>query len=43
MEKRISKDAKREILEVLKERYGRVTKRDKTKIIDEFVAVSGYL
>ena len=42
MVKKISKDTKREILDALKRRYNKVSKRDKTKIIDEFVAVSGY-
>ena len=42
MIKKISKDTKKEILDALRERYSSVPKRDKTKIIDEFVAVSGH-
>src|SRR5205823_12817620 len=32
---------KRELLDVLRQRYQRATKQDKSKILDEFVAVAG--
>ena len=41
MSKAISKVAKREILEALRERYQRVPKKERTKILDEFIAVAG--
>jgi len=37
----ISKQAKSELLEVLRQRYQHAAKIDKTKILDEFVAVAG--
>src|SRR5262249_8647207 len=37
----ISKQTKAELLAALRERYLRVTKREKTKVLDEFVAVAG--
>ena len=37
----ISKQGQRELLEVLRQRYQRAAKADKTKILDEFVAVAG--
>lgn len=41
MAKKISKNTKKEILEVLKLRYRNVSKKEKSKILDEFVALSG--
>ena len=41
MQDKISKQAKSELLEVLRQRYQRVPKSDKSKILDEFVAVAG--
>jgi hypothetical protein len=41
MQDEISKQAKSELLEVLRRRYQRVAKSDKGKILDEFVAVVG--
>jgi hypothetical protein len=37
----ISKQTKAELLAALRERYVRVTKAEKTKVLDEFVAVAG--
>src|ERR1700738_3675261 len=37
----ISKRAKSEVLEALRERYHQGSKQDKAKILDEFVAVAG--
>ena len=42
MAKRISKETKKEIISALKQRYKSATKSDTTKILDEFVALSGY-
>jgi len=42
MARGISKDAMDELLVVLKGRYGRLSRKDKGRILDEFVAVSGY-
>ena len=41
MSDKISKQGKSELLEVLRQRYQQAGKPDKTKILDEFVAVSG--
>lgn len=41
MDRKISKEAKKELIEALRERYGRASKPEKTKILDEFVAVAG--
>lgn len=41
MSAKMSKQGKRELLEVLRERYQRAAKHDKGKILDEFVAVAG--
>jgi hypothetical protein len=41
MSAKISKQGKRELLDVLRERYQRAAKQDKGKILDEFVAVAG--
>jgi hypothetical protein len=40
-DKKISKQTKSELLELLRQRYQRAAKPDKTKILDEFVAVAG--
>ena len=40
-DKKISKQTKSELLELLRQRYQRATKPDKGKILDEFVAVAG--
>jgi Integrase core domain len=37
----ISKPARREVLEALRKRYDQGTKQEKTRILDEFVAVAG--
>jgi hypothetical protein len=41
MSDQISKQTKSELLEVLRQRYQHVAKIDKTKILDQFVAVAG--
>ncbi len=41
MPKKISKHAKAELLDVLRQRYQRAVKQDKSKILDEFVAIAG--
>jgi hypothetical protein len=41
MHNTISKQAKAELLEALRERYQQVPKQEKTKVLDEFVAVAG--
>jgi Integrase core domain len=41
MQKTLSKVAKSEVLEALRERYREAVKQEKTKILDEFVAVAG--
>ena len=41
MHKPISRQAKTELLGALRKRYLRVTKREKTKVLDEFVAMGG--
>src|SRR5262249_61667138 len=38
---KISKQTKGELLELLRQRYRAADKQDKTKILDEFVAVAG--
>ena len=42
MVKKISKETKKELLEALRLRYKKASKKDKTRILDEFVALSGY-
>ena len=42
MVNKISKVTKKELLNALKQRYKFASKRDKTTILDEFVAISGY-
>lgn len=41
MSDKISKEGQRELLGVLRQRYERATKQDKSKILDEFVTVAG--
>ena len=41
MHSKISKQTKGELLEALRERYLRVSKKEKARILDEFVAVAG--
>jgi hypothetical protein len=41
MSEKIGKQAKSELLEVLRQRYQEAAKQDKTKILDEFTAVTG--
>lgn len=41
MGKRVSKQARQELIEALRQRYHKATKWEKTKILDEFVAVAG--
>src|SRR5271154_5138191 len=41
MHNTISKRARTELLEALRERYQQVPKLEKTKVLDEFVAVAG--
>lgn len=41
MSDKISKQTKSELLEVLRQRYQRAAKSDKSKILDEFVALAG--
>ena len=38
----ISKTAKRELLETLRDRYRSSSKKDKSRILDEFIAVTGH-
>jgi len=38
----ISKQARMELIEALRQRYGQATKRQKTRILDEFVAVARF-
>jgi hypothetical protein len=42
MDSRISKRTRQELVTALRDRYKHCTKAEKTRIIDEFVAVSGY-
>ena len=42
MAKRISKQAQGELVGALRERYRCSTKRQKTKILDEFVILTGF-
>ncbi len=41
MKRKISKQARGEIIEAVRQRYREASKREKTKILDEFVAVAG--
>jgi len=40
MDSKISQESKREVLRVLRERYKQASKLEKTKILDEFVAIA---
>ena len=40
MDRKISKEAKKELIEALRQRYSQASKPKKTKILDEFVAVA---
>ena len=42
MAKRISVDARRELVRAIGERYRHAAREDKLRILDEFVAVTGY-
>lgn len=42
MDNKISTDTKVELLTVLKTQYRKSSKMQKTKILDQFIAVSGY-
>lgn len=42
MVKKISKNTRIEILKALKNRYTKVSRKEKTKILDEFISLSGY-
>ena len=42
MAKKISKETRKELISALRQRYKEASKKDKTKILDEFVALSGY-
>jgi len=42
MAKRISADARRELVQAIGERYRRATRDERLRILDEFVAVTGY-
>ena len=42
MVKKISKETRKELLGALRQRYKKASKNDKTRILDEFVALSGY-
>jgi hypothetical protein len=41
MSEKISREGKRDLLEVLRQRYQQAAKPDKSKILDEFVAIAG--
>ncbi len=41
MQSTISKQTRKEVLEAVRERYQQARKQDKTKILDEFIAVAG--
>ena len=42
MDKKISTDTKAELVQVLRIQYRKSSKREKTRILDQFIAVSGY-
>ena len=42
MEKKISKQSKQELTEATRQRYLRASKNEKTRILDQFVALTGY-
>lgn len=42
MVKQISKHTRNELIESIRQRYLKVSKKEKTRILDEFIAVAGY-
>lgn len=42
MKKEISKESRQELTEAIRHRYARASKQDKSRILDEFVAMTGY-
>jgi len=42
MDKPLSEGARKELVRVLRDRYGKVTRIEKTMILNEFVALTGY-
>ena len=42
MARKISAQARKELIEALRQRYKEASKKGKTRILDEFVAVAGY-
>jgi len=42
MVKEISKNTRSELIEAIRQRYAEAKKREKTKILDEFIALAGY-
>jgi hypothetical protein len=42
MDKPLSDGARKELVRVLRDRYGKVTRIEKTMILNEFVALTGY-
>jgi hypothetical protein len=42
MKKEISKQSVQELTAAIQQRYARASKQEKTRILDEFVAMTGY-
>jgi hypothetical protein len=42
VKKEISKESRQELTEAIRQRYARASKQDKSRILDEFVAMTGY-
>ncbi len=42
MGKRISRNTRKELVEGLRQRYVEASRKEKTRILDEFVAITGY-
>lgn len=42
MKKTISKQSQKELIEAIRQRYAKATKQEKTRILDEFEAMTGY-
>ena len=42
MKKEISKQSRQELTEAIRQRYATASKQDKSRILDEFVAMTGY-
>lgn len=38
----MDKDAKAELVSAIRQRYGQARKKDKSRILDEFVAITGH-